>query len=150
MGNTIFANQSATLYLTYYMTQILIYRTFIPPVTLDKRQRVNTPPHIELPYPSLAICINASRACLRIMEVQLDVGMMDIPAAIAASQLGSAILVNHIWRLIAQVRSQSMGMAEEVKPTPGQTIPEIMVDVNKFIEILGNASKRWPLAGFIQ
>lgn len=149
MGSTVFANQSATLYLAYYMTQILIYRTFIPPITLDGLSS-HRAPHVELPYPSLAICINAAKACLRILEIQLEVGMMDIPYSIGASQVCAAILINHIWRLKAQARSQKMSTVEDVKPVPGQTIPEIMVDVNKFIGILGNAAKRWPLAGFMQ
>lgn len=131
------------------MTQILIYRTFVPPVTFDESSRTRAA-HVDLPYPSLAICINAAKACLRILEIQLDAGMTDLHISISASQVSAAILVNHIWRLKAQARLQRTEMTEDVKPIPGQTIPEIMIDVNKFIDILGHASTRWPLAGLMQ
>ena len=59
--NPIFRNQSALLYASYYTVQITVHRSFVP---LPRRPAV-------LPFPSLAICTNAARSCLRVLEKQL-------------------------------------------------------------------------------
>ncbi|KAJ7729108.1 fungal-specific transcription factor domain-containing protein [Mycena maculata] len=52
-------NQSACLYVTYYV-QILLHRPFIP-------SRGDLP---SLSFPSLSICANAARGCSHVMDVQ--------------------------------------------------------------------------------
>jgi hypothetical protein len=50
MGNRVFATQSATLFLGYYLNQILIYRPFIPSVKSDAAAKT-TPPRARFPFP---------------------------------------------------------------------------------------------------
>jgi hypothetical protein len=138
----IFANQSATLFLTYYIVQLLIYRPFLPSAHLYEG-------HVEFSLPALAICINATKACLRILEIQLAAGMTDIPMAITASQISAALLIQHVWRLKAQETVQQTEGLQDVKTVPGQAIPDLLSDAKKFIRILEDSSVRWPLAGLM-
>ena len=59
----LFLNQSAILYANYYQLQMVIHREFIPS---PRRPLANA----NLPLPSMAICVNAARACLRVLDVQ--------------------------------------------------------------------------------
>lgn len=56
-------DQSAALFCTYYTTQMLTHRLFV--ASRD---------HPALAFSSLAICTNAARACIRIMETQSKKG----------------------------------------------------------------------------
>ena len=62
----VFLNQSATLHASYYHTQICVHRQFIPATP-----SASSEPPAALPSPSLAICVTAARACLRVLRVQL-------------------------------------------------------------------------------
>ena len=55
-----FFNQSATLYTQYYQLQIAVHRPFIP------SPRKPSP----LSFPSLAICTNAARSSIHVLDVQ--------------------------------------------------------------------------------
>lgn len=57
-----FFNQSASLYATYYHLQIIVHRPFIP------SPRKPT----ALSFPSLAICTNAARSCIHVLDVQFQ------------------------------------------------------------------------------
>jgi hypothetical protein len=59
-NNDLLFNQSASLWATYYLIQILVHRPFIP-------SRKKTPSST---IPSLAICTNAARACCHVVDVQ--------------------------------------------------------------------------------
>lgn len=58
--NNLFLKQSAFLYSSYYSTQINIHRAFIP--SPRKPSCVS--------FPSLAICTNAARSCIHVLDVQ--------------------------------------------------------------------------------
>ena len=58
--NVLFLNQSANLYANYYQLQIAVHRPFIP------SPRKPSP----LSFPSLAICTNAARSCIHVLDVQ--------------------------------------------------------------------------------
>ena len=60
--NLIFSNQSAMLYSSYYSLQIVVHRPFIP------LPRKPSP----LSFPSLAICTNAARSCIHILDRQYE------------------------------------------------------------------------------
>ena len=62
-ADTVFFNQSAILYTNYYVLQILVHRSFIPS---PRRPLASA----NLSLPSMVICVSASRACLRVLEVQ--------------------------------------------------------------------------------
>ena len=55
-----FLSQSAFLYSTYYELQIVVHRQYIP----------SPKKTLSLPFPSLAICANAARSLVHIVEVQ--------------------------------------------------------------------------------
>ena len=58
--NLLFLNQSANLYANYYQLQIAVHRPFIP------SPRKPSP----LSFPSLAICTNAARSSIHVLDVQ--------------------------------------------------------------------------------
>ena len=60
--NILFLNQSANLYANYYQLQIAVHRLFIP------SPRKPSP----LSFPSLAICTNAARSCVRVVDFVYD------------------------------------------------------------------------------
>nr|VWO98984.1 Aspartyl proteinase [Ganoderma boninense] len=61
--DALFLNQSAILYTNYYQLQIFVHRLFIP----SPRRPLA---HANLSLPSMTICVNAARACLRVLDVQ--------------------------------------------------------------------------------
>ncbi|KIP05404.1 hypothetical protein PHLGIDRAFT_151979 [Phlebiopsis gigantea 11061_1 CR5-6] len=60
--NLMFASQSAILHSWYYSTQIVVHRPFIP------TPRRPSP----LTFPSLAICTNAARSCIHVLDRQFQ------------------------------------------------------------------------------
>ena len=58
--NLLFLTQSANLYANYYQLQIAVHRPFIP------SPRKPSP----LSFPSLAICTNAARSCIHVLDMQ--------------------------------------------------------------------------------
>ena len=66
-------NQSASLYAWYYLTQIAIHRPFI----------TSTRKRSPLTLPSLTICANAARSCIRVIAIQLQ-------------RTGMALIVNRV------------------------------------------------------
>ncbi|TFK25684.1 hypothetical protein FA15DRAFT_638902 [Coprinopsis marcescibilis] len=107
----IFFAQSAALYETYHLTTMLIYRPFIPappmlPTSLQPGQRESSPPP-PLPFPALAICISACRACTRIIEVQLHrraIECVHAQSYINAAFTCAGTLILALWDLKAQQR----------------------------------------------
>ncbi|KAI0774799.1 fungal-specific transcription factor domain-containing protein [Trametes elegans] len=78
--------QSAMLYAGYYQTQITVHRPFI----LSKRDRI-------FPFPSIIICANAARSCIRVLRQYFErtgtPGYQNAGALFAAS----TILMINIW-----------------------------------------------------
>lgn len=67
-----FLNQSSTLYTGYYLLLIFIYRPFVNhPVMLSQRDAPSSKDVKSFPFPSFAICTNAARAGLNIIEETL-------------------------------------------------------------------------------
>jgi len=64
-----FFNQSVLLYLSYYWVQILVHKPFITRPNADS----------DLSFPSLAICVNAARSAIHVMEVQQRRGFLPLP-----------------------------------------------------------------------
>ncbi|KAJ6546054.1 fungal-specific transcription factor domain-containing protein [Mycena vulgaris] len=59
--NDVFFDQSAALYCSYYLVQILVHRPLIPAI----RHSANPST-----FPSLSICTSAARACSHVAEIQ--------------------------------------------------------------------------------
>ncbi|KAJ7647258.1 fungal-specific transcription factor domain-containing protein [Roridomyces roridus] len=131
------SNQSATLYTTYYLAEMLIYRAFIPPVS--SAPAPSPGPHIPASFPALTYCITAARSSARIVEVQLARGWTNIPTLIAVSQLSAAILTLGIWDCKAKQQNES----GDIKPPLAHTIATLLDDVSIFIGALEWAAGRW-------
>ena len=98
--DVLFLNQSAILYANYYQLQIFVHRLFIPS---PRRPLAN--PNMSLP--SMTICVNAARACLRVLDVQHRRAMMGAetcgvtiyaltPLQMPLSTVGMMLLV-YLW-----------------------------------------------------
>jgi len=90
---SVFFQQSAILYATYYYIQILVHRPFIP--------RPGKP--APLTYPSLAICTNAARSCSQVLEEYLnncDVG--SAPFLMYYAFTSGLVLLLNIWGIRKQ------------------------------------------------
>ncbi|KAJ7497363.1 fungal-specific transcription factor domain-containing protein [Mycena latifolia] len=135
-----FSNQSATLYTTYYLAEMLIYRAFIPPVATPTSPTQQTP-HISASFPALSFCINAARSSARIVEVQLARGWTNVPTLAAVSQLSAGILTLAVWD--AKAKQQQQQDSEDVKPPLAHVIGPLMDDIGIFIRALEWAENRW-------
>ncbi|KAJ7084451.1 fungal-specific transcription factor domain-containing protein [Mycena belliarum] len=129
------ANQSATLYTTYHLSEMLMYRAFIPPVATPSSPAPRMP-HISASFPALAFCINAARSSARIVEVQLARGWTNVPTVVSVSQLSAAILTLGVWD--AKAKHQ-----HDVKPPVAHSIASLMADIGIFIGALECAASRW-------
>ncbi|EKM58695.1 uncharacterized protein PHACADRAFT_117794 [Phanerochaete carnosa HHB-10118-sp] len=120
-----FAGQSASLYASYYHLRIFIHRPFI---TTPRRR-------VPLPFPSLAICTNAARSCIQVLDRHFA---LSGPALVfqyhLASLFSSAIiLLLHVW---SETRSGSAtDVAKELEC------------VHKALRIFKNLEGWWNVAG---
>ncbi|KAK1220725.1 Gypsy retrotransposon integrase-like protein 1 [Marasmius sp. AFHP31] len=121
--NDVFFRQSAELYTEYYLLQVLIHRQFIP------SPKQPSP----LSFPSLAICTNAARSCIRIADIQRRRTGTLSPSSIGAVFSCGIILLLNIWE----------GRRSGVSGDPTKD----MADVHKCMEALRSSENRWHAAG---
>ncbi|KAJ8522471.1 hypothetical protein ONZ45_g984 [Pleurotus djamor] len=115
---------SANLFCTYYYVQILIHRPFISGV-------LKTP---GLSFPSLAICVNAARACSHLLNVYVSEGFMPpAPTCQMAAFTSGIVLLINIWS--AKKSRASFNVEKE------------MADVNNVLHVLEIYETRWRIAG---
>ncbi|KAJ4468790.1 fungal-specific transcription factor domain-containing protein [Lentinula aciculospora] len=119
-------NQSVVLYTTYYWTQILVHRPFIPRPGEDSHSGIL----------SLAICTNAARSCLHVLEVQQQrkTNVLAIPNVMALFNSAIVILVN-MWRGKHFMGSSSSDISKE------------LIEVHRAINALHFHEHRWEQAG---
>ncbi|KAJ4490980.1 fungal-specific transcription factor domain-containing protein [Lentinula aciculospora] len=118
-------DQSVVLYTTYYWTQIIVHRPFIPLPGVEPQSSI----------PSLAICANAARSCLHVIEIQQQrkTNALVVPnVTIALFNCAIVILVN-IWRG-KHVGSSSSDPNKE------------LADVHRAIDALHLYEDRWEQA----
>jgi hypothetical protein len=92
-------DQSALLYATYYLTQILVHRPFIA------SSRVSTP----LSFPSLAICTNAARSGIHVLNIHGRKSQSTLLGANLPAFGFGIVLLLHIWG------SKPTGYAKEME-----------------------------------
>ncbi|KAH7888654.1 fungal-specific transcription factor domain-containing protein [Phlebopus sp. FC_14] len=137
----LFANQSATLYITYYLIQIIIYRPFLPP---SLRSPANMYPHSSMPVPCIAICVNAAKCCSRILKSQVQRGLSNIPSLICSAHMCAAVLLMNFWDLKWQERNHIQSSPlEDVKSPLALAMAEVLEDVAVFFEALELVKPRW-------
>ncbi|KAL1744459.1 fungal-specific transcription factor domain-containing protein [Schizophyllum fasciatum] len=83
----VFFNQSVQLYATYYHVQILVHRPFIP------SPRKPSP----LSFPSLAICANAARSLIHIVDIHLRRTGASHPSMTSSIFTAGIVLLLNIW-----------------------------------------------------
>ncbi|KAJ2927989.1 hypothetical protein H1R20_g9099, partial [Candolleomyces eurysporus] len=118
-----FLNQSAKLFITYYATQMLAHRQF-----------VMCKAHQKLAMSSLAICINAARACTRIVERQSRDGKFTAPHAQPALFTAGLMLILNVWR----ARDTGHALASERRDIDA---------VFTCIKVIKSYEDRWHVAG---
>ncbi|KAJ8088280.1 Gypsy retrotransposon integrase-like protein 1 [Marasmius tenuissimus] len=121
--NEIFFNQSVMVYAAYYHAQFFIHRTFI-----STRKRPTA-----LSFPSLAICANAARSTVHLIDTQERRGGRLMPLLMAPTFNAGLILLLNIWG----------GMRSGSSSDPDKE----MRDVHKCMSILRSVENRWHLAG---
>ncbi|KAJ3997778.1 fungal-specific transcription factor domain-containing protein [Lentinula boryana] len=84
----LFHRQSCILYCFYYWTQIQIHKQFIP--------RSNESSMLK--FPSLAICANAGRSVVRILEVIERIDFEILPNFTSPVYVAAIVLLMSIWR----------------------------------------------------
>uniref|UniRef100_A0A0W0GB04 Xylanolytic transcriptional activator regulatory domain-containing protein n=1 Tax=Moniliophthora roreri TaxID=221103 RepID=A0A0W0GB04_MONRR len=124
-SDPIFFNQSATIYSIYYWVQIQIHRPFIPTSRDDKNGGLS--------YPSLAVCTNAARSCVRVLDIQSRKGIVDWSTAQMTLFSSAMVLVLNLWG----------GSRLGFSPNSAR----LLEDVNKCLNILRVFEKRWQKAG---
>ncbi|KAK0486088.1 fungal-specific transcription factor domain-containing protein [Armillaria novae-zelandiae] len=134
LDNPIYSNLSATLYSIYYLTQMLIYRPFIPsPAACDGRPSNSTS---SFPFPALAICTNAAKSCAHIVEEQMLRGLWNVPNLIAISHISCGMLLVGVWDLKAKEKARLANGAEDIKPPLVQALEPLMKDIAIFLKAL--------------
>ena len=115
--------QSAMLYTTYYHLQIIVHRPFIASSLKPSA----------LSFPSLAICTNASRSCIHVLDVQCK--RMGRPAVNSMMALftSAIVLLLSVWG------GKKAGLA--IDPEKG------MEDVHKAMRMLRLLESKWHTAG---
>ncbi|KAF5364445.1 hypothetical protein D9758_010673 [Tetrapyrgos nigripes] len=122
----VFFTQSALLWSTYYSVQIQVHRRFIP----------QTGYHAESPFPSLSICVNAARLCIRVVEAHLRRRSIAAGHRLLLNLFHSAIILAiHLWHGISTKSFQSNVVQKEI------------AFIHKCIELLQCYEPRFLLAG---
>ncbi|KAF8134641.1 fungal-specific transcription factor domain-containing protein [Boletus edulis] len=137
----LFSDQSATLYITYYVIQIMIYRPFLPQ---SLHSVMNIMPRSNMPIPCIAVCVNAGKCVARILKAQITRGFSNIPTLILGSHVCAAILLMNFWDLKWQERNQMRRDGfEDIKSPLALAMAELLEEISVFIEALEAVKPRW-------
>ncbi|KAJ3710220.1 fungal-specific transcription factor domain-containing protein [Lentinula raphanica] len=119
-------DQSVLLYTTYYAIQILAHRPFIPGSGENSQSSI----------PSLAICANAARFCIHIVQVQQQrkTGVFFVPSVMFSLFNAAIVLLVNTW-----MGKQLMGAA--------LNISKDLAEVHWVISTLHLYEDRWDQAG---
>ncbi|KAJ3907025.1 fungal-specific transcription factor domain-containing protein [Lentinula edodes] len=121
----LFHRQSCILYCFYYWTQIQIHKQFIP--------RSNEPSMLK--FPSLAICANASRSVIRVLEVIERLNFEILPNFTSPVYVAAIVLLMNVWR-------------NKYSLIPQDTCKD-MDDVRHSLKATANYEKKYQIAGRI-
>lgn len=149
MDNAVFSNQATTLYTLYYFIQMAIYRPFIPspPISIatdhDAHDRITA--ESAFPFPAMEICTEAARACARIVEVQMERGLSNVPNLTHVAYHSAGMLLISLWDLKAQEAAQKATGFEDVKPPLAHQMQSLLADISVFIRALEWAEPRWEV-----
>ncbi|KAJ7056842.1 fungal-specific transcription factor domain-containing protein [Mycena amicta] len=129
--NPAFVDQSTVLHVTYYHAQIILHRALLPIVG---RQAPPTSNRVE--FPSLSICANAARSCVRVVEGQSKRvnGLVHHPALTMNLFDAAIILILSVLSGRDKIKSHD-------------DFSRATADLESCTRCLRLYEKRWPLAG---
>lgn len=151
MTNITFSSQAATIHSLYHLTQLLIYRPFIPnPILFPSLNNLA----LRLPtksryfrYPALTLSISAAKSCARIIKAQRRFGLEGVHVLnlIHTSCLCASTLLLGVWDLKTQQRAMKQKGAnlEDVKPPLAMQIEDLMKDIQVLVDALEWVKPRW-------
>ena len=143
VDNEIFSNQSATIYTTYYLTLILIYRPFSQASALLPQPHQDAParPRKGFPFPADTICTSAAHSAISIVDAQTRRGLSNIPNMIAVAHVAA------VTQLITVHTLQTMSGARDVDRIARlRECERYLEDVQTCIRCLELAESRWIMA----
>ena len=143
MEDRTFASQAATLYTTYHLVQILIYRPFI---RVPRGLFLHSPyptPHSVMSAKALSICLTSARAGAYILDVQTHRGMLNITNVLHVSFFCAGVLLIHFWDLMRQFASQR---SPEGRAYISQELSAAMGEISDLMGRLEEVSSKWELA----
>ncbi|KAK7034652.1 Gypsy retrotransposon integrase-like protein 1 [Paramarasmius palmivorus] len=122
--DSLFFQQSAALYTTYYWVQIQIHRPFIPKVGRSSGSAL----------PSLTICVNAARSCANVVDAVRTRGIfLPLFNLITATFTAGTILLINAWR--RRIEKEPVDLRKE------------LADIYKCLEFLRSLETRLEGAG---
>ncbi|KAF8664366.1 hypothetical protein AX16_000738 [Volvariella volvacea WC 439] len=136
-----FSNQATTLYASYYLTQMNIYRPFISRPQYFTNYQYHLPSTQRVSDEAFKICMEASHALARIINVQRKRGYTNTPNMCTVAHMAAGMLSWSVWDLKVQER---VVPSEDLKAKVRHQIERCMKDIEICIEALEWAEKRWP------
>lgn len=150
MTNITFSSQAATIRSLYHLTQLLIYRPFIPnPISFPPLHNLALLPTESkfFHHPALTLSISAAKSCARIIKAQRRFGLEGVHVLnlIHTSCLCASTLLLGVWDLKTQQKAMKQKGAniEDVKPPLATQIEDLMKDIQVLVDALEWVKPRW-------
>ncbi|KAI0675220.1 fungal-specific transcription factor domain-containing protein [Trametes maxima] len=141
-----FASQAATLYTTYQLVQILIYRPFVHVPRGIHASRSLSLRRREISQNALAICLCSARSAAHILDVQVNRGMLNITNVVHVSFVCAGVLLIHLWDLIRQYGLQRRLPPSDARAQIALEISSVMGEIGDLMARLEEVSPKWELA----
>ncbi|KAL1939894.1 hypothetical protein VTO73DRAFT_9594 [Trametes versicolor] len=149
MEDRAFASQAATLYTTYQLVQILIYRPFIRIPRIPRGPQPARSPlsrRQAFSQKALAICLSSARAGAYILDVQIQRGMSNLTNVVHVSFVCAGVLLTHLWDLIRQYGVQRRVSGADTRLQMSQEISSVLGEIGDLIARLEEVSPKYELA----
>ncbi|KAI0329728.1 hypothetical protein GY45DRAFT_1324710 [Cubamyces sp. BRFM 1775] len=145
MEDRAFASQAATLYTTYHLVQIIVYRAFVR----IPRGVSTSPPQptrrILFSQKAMTICLSSARAAAYILDVQMKRGMTNLTNVVHVSFACAGVLLVHLWDLIRQYGTQRW-LSTDARTQMAQEIASVLAEIGDTMARLEEVSAKWELA----
>ena len=145
MEERTFASQAATLYTTYHLVQILVYRPFIRVPRMRSAAHPVSSERSAFAHKALSVCLSSARAASYILDVQTNRGMLNITNVVHVSFVCAGVLLVHLWDLIRQYGTLR-GLSMEARLHMSQEISSVMGEIGDVMTRLEKVSSKWELA----
>ncbi|KIM40075.1 hypothetical protein M413DRAFT_73918 [Hebeloma cylindrosporum] len=151
MTDQVYSSQSSTLFSTFYLTQMLVYRPLIPSAYPAPPAEPTSPQDCSLIQPAfdpaIVICMEAAKSCANMVEFQLHQGLRHYhpPNIINVSYLCAGIFLLVGWNLKVQEKDFRNKGTQDLKPPLAQRIEENIAQAKIFIRALEALKPRWEV-----